>query len=127
MCHRVVVIQEGKLVTVQSLAQEAKTAVGIHLELRVAAEHRELARGLLAMRKDVQLLEQAEGGSEGLAISSLSGVQVGAPLFLQAAEAVIPELIAQLAAERVRIHRLEEHKVSLEDEFLKWTGGNRIA
>ncbi|MEO3946438.1 ABC transporter ATP-binding protein [Gorillibacterium sp. CAU 1737] len=127
MCHRVVVIQEGKLVTVQSLAQEAKTTVGIHLELRVAAEHRELARGLLAMRKDVQLLEQAEGGSEGLAFSSLSGVQVGAPLFLQAAEAVIPELIAQLAAERVRIHRLEEHKVSLEDEFLKWTGGNRIA
>lgn len=46
---------------------------------------------------------------------------------LQLHEEGIPALIQSLCDARVRIYRVEEIKSSLEEEFLKWTGGNRIA
>lgn len=46
---------------------------------------------------------------------------------LQLHEEDIPTLIQSLCDARVRIYRVEEMKSSLEEEFLKWTGGNRIA
>ncbi|MNE97045.1 hypothetical protein D3C80_1953370 [compost metagenome] len=39
----------------------------------------------------------------------------------------VPELVAALSANKVGVYRITENKQSLEEDFLKWTGGNRIA
>ncbi|WP_310833034.1 hypothetical protein [Paenibacillus pedocola] len=39
----------------------------------------------------------------------------------------VPELVAAFSAAKVGVYRITENKQSLEEDFLKWTGGNRIA
>lgn len=110
MCSRVVVIQEGKLVTERAIGQ--------------AGEDEDLSTVTLRVN-DLELAEQTASRLDGL-------IRVGAipddgTLTLRLKEEDIPDLISSLCNARVRIYRVEEHKSSLEDEFLKWTGGNRIA
>ncbi|CAM3796224.1 MULTISPECIES: ABC transporter ATP-binding protein [Paenibacillus] len=110
MCSRVVVIQEGKLVTERAIGQ--------------AGEDEDLSTVTLRVN-DLELAEQTASRLDGL-------IRVGAipddgTLTLRLKEEDIPDLISALCNARVRIYRVEEHKSSLEDEFLKWTGGNRIA
>lgn len=109
MCGRVVVIQEGKLVTVRSIGGVPKDEQSlVHLSLLVD----DPARATQAMKKagDVDTAE-TEGGRIGLSLPNER----------------IPAVIAALAAEGIKIYRVEEQKTTLEDEFLKWTEGNRIA
>ncbi|GJM81551.1 hypothetical protein HMSSN139_40470 [Paenibacillus sp. HMSSN-139] len=42
-------------------------------------------------------------------------------------DSYIPRVVGALGSEGIAIYRIEEVKASLEDEFLKWTGGNQIA
>ncbi|MCR2803816.1 ABC transporter ATP-binding protein [Paenibacillus soyae] len=112
MCSRVVVIQEGKLVTVRSIGTEEKRERStVQLSLQVdRAEH---AAGLLRQMTETRDAEVVQ--------TSEVRVQLGL------AHEDIPAVVAALAAAGIRLYRVEEIKQSLEDEFLKWTEGNRIA
>lgn len=110
MCSRVVVIQEGKLVTERSIGESAEEKELTTITLRV---------------NDAALAAQTVSGMKGL-------VRIGEQLddgaiTVRLKEEDIPDLISALCEAQVRLYRVEEHKSSLEDEFLKWTGGNRIA
>ncbi|RIX59440.1 ABC transporter ATP-binding protein [Paenibacillus nanensis] len=112
MCSRVVVIQEGKLVTVRSIGGEAKQEQSlVHLSLMV--DNPALAIDAL---KRLNL-----AGSGGNTTDAGERIAVSLP------HEDIPKMIAALTAEGVRLYRVEEQKTTLEDEFLKWTEGNRIA
>lgn len=114
MCNRVVVIQEGKLVTVRGLGEAAAEAGGpekerVTVALKVGDGQEAKARGLIEAIRGIEVLDASDR------------------LVLRLAEKEVPELVSRLAAEQIRIHRIEEQRTTLEDEFLKWTGGNRIA
>ncbi|SEM67263.1 ABC-2 type transport system ATP-binding protein [Paenibacillus sp. cl141a] len=110
MCSRVVVIQEGKFVTERSIGgtvvNEELTTVSLRVNDTAMAEQ------TVQHLKDIILIN--------------SSVEEGR-ITLQLHEEDIPTLIQSLCDARVRIYRVEEMKSSLEEEFLKWTGGNRIA
>lgn len=110
MCSRVVVIQEGKFVTERSIGgtvvNEELTTVSLRVNDTAMAEQ------TVQHLKDINLINNSE--EEGM-------------ITLQLHEEDIPTLIQSLCDARVRIYRVEEIKSSLEEEFLKWTGGNRIA
>ncbi|WP_435367982.1 ABC transporter ATP-binding protein [Paenibacillus lautus] len=110
MCSRVVVIQEGKFVTERSIGgtvvNEELTTVSLRVNDTAMAEQ------TVQHLKDIALINTSE--EEGM-------------ITLQLHEEDIPTLIQSLCDARVRIYRVEEMKSSLEEEFLKWTGGNRIA
>jgi len=110
MCSRVVVIQEGKLVTERAIGQ--------------AGENEELSTVTLRVN-DLELAEQTASRLDGL--TRIGSIPDEGALTVRLKEEDIPDLISALCNVRVRIYRVEEHKSSLEDEFLKWTGGNRIA
>lgn len=109
MCSRVVVIQEGKFVTERTIGSEPQNEL-VSVTFRV--------NNTQQMLEAVHMLEEV----------NVMGVQperneVG----LQVRDEMIPQLINILRDHGVDIYRIEEIKASLEDEFLKWTGGNRIA
>ncbi|EGG33237.1 ABC transporter ATP-binding protein [Paenibacillus sp. HGF5] len=110
MCSRVVVIQEGKFVTERSIGgtvvNEELTTVSLRVNDTAMAEQ------TVQHLKGITLINNSE--EEGM-------------ITLQLHEEDIPTLIQSLCDARVRIYRVEEIKSSLEEEFLKWTGGNRIA
>ncbi|MGM1049713.1 ABC-2 type transport system ATP-binding protein [Paenibacillus uliginis N3/975] len=109
MCSRVIVIQEGKLVTERPIGSEPQN---------------DLVSVTFRVNDTQQVLEAVHTLDEVKVI----GVQperneVG----LQVKDEMIPQLIKILGDAGVAIYRIEEMKQSLEEEFLKWTGGNRIA
>ncbi|AIQ68679.1 ABC transporter ATP-binding protein [Paenibacillus graminis] len=110
ICHRAVVIQNGKLIAVTPLGEEAKAGGAIPLAIRVG----KLEAALVVIHKqaEVQIIRTDEANSE---------VLVSMP------DDQVPELIAALSEAGVRVYRIMDNKQSLEEEFLKWTGGNRIA
>ncbi|KOR76352.1 ABC transporter ATP-binding protein [Paenibacillus solani] len=109
MCSRVVVIQEGKLVTERSIG--AKTVNEELPTVRVRVNDVAMAEQTIRHLQNITMQSKAEEGT----------------IILQLREEDIPALIQSLCDARVRIYRVEEIKSSLEEEFLKWTGGNRIA
>ncbi|GAE08792.1 ABC transporter, ATP-binding protein [Paenibacillus sp. JCM 10914] len=110
MCSRVVVIQEGKLVTERSIGSSITGEELTTLTIRV--HDTELAERAISKFEDVQLLNHRHTDGS---------------IVLQLTEERIPELIESLCESKVKVYRVEENKSSLEEEFLKWTGGNRIA
>lgn len=114
LCSRVVVIQEGKLVTVRSLVDdggdlsEEKNFVRVMFRVGRLEE----AKHVLAARDDAEILQVDAGQSELLVALRYKD---------------IPDMVTALGAAQVPIYQITELKQSLEDEFLKWTGGNRIA
>lgn len=114
LCSRVVVIQEGKLVTVRSLVDdggdlsEEKNFVRVMFRVGRLEE----AKHVLAARDDAEILQvDADQGELLMALRYKD----------------IPDMVTALGAAQVPIYQITELKQSLEDEFLKWTGGNRIA
>ncbi|GKU78235.1 ABC transporter ATP-binding protein [Paenibacillus sp. L3-i20] len=111
MCSRVVVIQEGKLVTVRSIGEEKQSEPQVTLSLQVSN-----------VEKTTELLK----GQAGVKVEKESGAGNGRiHITLQHEE--IPSVVKALTNAGVDIYRLEELKSTLEDEFMKWTEGNRIA
>ncbi|WP_169091228.1 ABC transporter ATP-binding protein [Paenibacillus sp. PL91] len=109
-CSRVVVIQEGKYVTHRSLNDTAEAAQQVTVAIRV--DDLERARKLAAAVKGVEVAPHSPDGNE---------------LLLVLDNELIPDVVAKLGSEQIKIYRITETKLSLEDEFLKWTGGSRIA
>ncbi|OME87758.1 MULTISPECIES: ABC transporter ATP-binding protein [Paenibacillus] len=110
MCSRVVVIQEGKFVTERSIGGTVVNEEFTTVSFRV---------------NDVAMAEQTIRHLQNITL--LNTQMEEGTITLQLHEEGIPGLIQSLCDARVRIYRVEEIKSSLEEEFLKWTGGNRIA
>ncbi len=110
MCTRVVIIQNGKLVTEHNIGDQ-KSATSLP-ELRLRVDRPSVAAQILKKLEPVQLTEVKEESSE---------------LVCRVADMDMPMLIDALRKENVAVFRITETKKSLEDEFLQWTGGNQIA
>lgn len=109
-CDRVVVIQQGKLVTERFIGENAGQEDKIAVMLRVT---------------DAQVATAALRDFKGASITSVN--ELSHELTVSVRDEDIPALAAKLGEHRVGIYRIAEAKQSLEDEFLKWTGGGRIA
>ncbi|MRN55246.1 ABC transporter ATP-binding protein [Paenibacillus monticola] len=110
ICHRAVVIQNGKLVTVTKLGEEQEAAAQVKLTIRV------------------DLLQSAIDIVEGTEIAQLNGMDsTRAELTVTLLDSNVPALVTALGIGGVGIYRITELKQSLEEDFLKWTGGNLIA
>lgn len=110
MCTRVVIIQNGKLVTEHNIGDQ-KSATSLP-ELRIRVDRPSVAAQILKKLEHVQVTEVKEASSE---------------LVCRVADVDMPILIDALREENVAVYRITETKKSLEDEFLQWTGGNQIA
>ncbi|QSF47199.1 ABC transporter ATP-binding protein [Paenibacillus tianjinensis] len=110
ICNRAVVIQNGSLVTVTQLGAEAKTEGEVSLAVRV--DKVEAAQAVIQAMDGVEWTRTDEIQKE---------------LHIRLIDHKVPELVAALSAAKVGVYRINENKQSLEEDFLKWTGGNRIA
>ncbi|MDQ0195652.1 ABC transporter ATP-binding protein [Paenibacillus wynnii] len=110
ICHRAVVIQNGKLVTVTKLGVEMDRNEEVTLTMRV--DSTEKAEAILKGMAEVTILNIDNNRSE---------------LTVTLSDDDVPNLVSALAAGGIGIYRITENKQSLEEDFLKWTGGNRIA
>ncbi|UQZ36506.1 bacitracin ABC transporter ATP-binding protein [Paenibacillus sp. PK3_47] len=110
ICHRAVVIQNGQLVTVSQLGIAADSEGEVRLTIRVGS----LAAAVKVIEeiRGVQLLGTGEARSE---------------ISVSLQDHNVPELVEAFSRAKVGVYRITENKHSLEDDFLKWTGGNRIA
>ncbi|HWO55094.1 MAG TPA: ABC transporter ATP-binding protein [Paenibacillus cookii] len=114
LCSRVVVIQDGKLVTVRAIGESGASAAEEKNFVRVMFRvgRFDEAKQVLGSQEHAEILQVAEEQSELLVALRYKD---------------IPETVTALGAAGVPIYQITELKQSLEDEFLKWTGGNRIA
>ncbi|WP_342439948.1 ABC transporter ATP-binding protein [Paenibacillus sp. FSL L8-0436] len=110
ICHRAVVIQNGKLVTVTKLGAGEEKEGEVSLTVRVG--------GMEAAQRVIQELQGVGLGSVNEARSELN---------IRLQDIRVPELVEALGRANVGVYRITENKQSLEEDFLKWTGGNRIA
>ncbi|MCU6709568.1 ABC transporter ATP-binding protein [Paenibacillus sp. J5C_2022] len=111
MCSRVVVIQNGKLVTVRSIGSGSLPegeASSISLQVN------ELDAAVVALTS-VKSIKQVQNFTADNRI------------LISVMHEEIPAVVKALTDAGVGIYRIEESKSSLEDEFMKWTGGNHIA
>jgi ABC-2 type transport system ATP-binding protein len=110
MCSRVVVIQEGKFVTERNLSEKMDQSQSITVAFRV---------------DDVERAAVIAGKIEGVKFVKL--IAERNELILALHNELIPDMITRLGNGQVKVYRITETKLTLEDEFLKWTGGSRIA
>lgn len=106
MCNEVVVIQQGKLVTVKQLGEAAQKRDDVKLSLRV--DQLVNTKTLIDCAQNMTVLQVDPEHGE---------------LMIQMQDAEIPKLVHLLAAQGIGIYRIQESRETLEDEFLKWTGG----
>lgn len=106
MCNEVVVIQQGKLVTVKQLGDNAQVKENVKLNLRV--DQLVNTKTLIDCAQNMQVLAVDPEHGE---------------LTIQTEDAEIPKLVNLLAAQGIGVYRIQENRETLEDEFLKWTGG----
>jgi len=110
ICHRAVVIQNGKLVTVTNLGAEPDEITDVTLTVRV--DKAEKAAAVINEMADV-------------IVAGINHERAEITVTLN--DSRVPELVGALGANGIGIYRISENKQSLEEDFLKWTGGNRIA
>ncbi|MFD3261125.1 ABC transporter ATP-binding protein [Paenibacillus lentus] len=110
MCSRVVVIQQGELVTVRDLDMPQNEMEYVKLKLRIDDAGR--AKERLQRMEEVTIAGFAPEQRE---------------ITVVVRDRHIPRIVQALGEERIGLYRMEESRESLEDEFLKWTGGNCIA
>jgi ABC-2 type transport system ATP-binding protein len=110
ICHRAVVIQNGKLVKVTQIAEAPEARSEVSLTIRV--DQIEAARTIAGALQGVSVTGADEAHSE---------------IHVSLHDQLVPGLVAALSEAKVGVYRITENKQSLEEDFLKWTGGNRIA
>lgn len=110
ICHRAIVIQNGKLVTVTAIGGEQEAAAEVKLTIRVGS-----------VESAINILEGLEYAELMTMDSTRSEVTVSLH------DSRVPELVSAFSDKGVGIFRITENRQSLEEDFLKWTGGNRIA
>lgn len=106
MCDRAVIIQNGRLVKIQSIHQQnQEETVKIYLEL----DNGEKASKVIQTITGVQIIEKNKSS-----------------MIIEIANEQIPSLVKALVASEIFIYRIEERKRSLEEDFMEMTGGNKI-
>ncbi|CAM4487099.1 ABC-2 type transport system ATP-binding protein [Paenibacillus endophyticus] len=110
MCSRVVVIQEGKYVTERDLHQGKEQSQLLTVKIRV---------------DQLDSAYKISSAIHGVEVAGLDKERNEIVLSLQ--DELIPQVVAKLGEGKIKIYRITETKLSLEEEFLKWTGGSRIA
>ncbi|WP_019640487.1 ABC transporter ATP-binding protein [Paenibacillus fonticola] len=110
MCSRVIVIQQGELVTVRNLETPQNEMEYVKLKLRIDDAVRAKER--------LQRMEEVTIASIAPELREITVI---------VRDRYIPRMVQALGEERIGLYRMEESRDSLEDEFLKWTGGNYIA
>ncbi|WP_238655142.1 ABC transporter ATP-binding protein [Paenibacillus piscarius] len=110
ICHRAVVIQNGRLVTVTQIAEAPEARSEVSLAIRV--DQIEAAQMVAERHQQVKVTGTDEAHSE---------------LHVHLPDEAVPGLVAALSDAKIGVYRIIENRQSLEEDFLKWTGGNRIA
>jgi len=112
MCSRVVVIQEGKLVTVRTLGGSSAVEEEGQVQVMLRVNDAEQAKLRLVRMEEIRIVGvDTERNQVTVAVR----------------DSYIPRVIDALRNEGIALYRIEEIKESLEDEFLKWTGGDLSA
>ncbi|NWL89305.1 MULTISPECIES: ABC transporter ATP-binding protein [unclassified Paenibacillus] len=112
MCSRVVVIQEGKLVTVRTLGASSAVKEEEQIQVMLRVNDAEQAKLRLVQMEELRVVGiDTDRNQVTIAVHDRD----------------IPNVIDVLRNEGVALYRIEEMKESLEDEFLKWTGGSQSA
>lgn len=112
MCSRVVVIQEGKLVTVRTLGDSSAVKEEEQIQVMLRVNDAEQAKLRLVCMEELRVVGiDTDRNQVTIAVHDRD----------------IPNVIDVLRNEGVSLYRIEEMKESLEDEFLKWTGGSQSA
>ncbi|AZS13771.1 ABC transporter ATP-binding protein [Paenibacillus lutimineralis] len=112
MCSRVVVIQEGKLVTVRTLGDSSAVKEEEQIQVMLRVNDAEQAKLRLVRMEELRVVGiDTDRNQVTIAVHDRD----------------IPNVIDVLRNEGVSLYRIEEMKESLEDEFLKWTGGSQSA
>jgi len=109
MCSRVVIIQQGKFVQEQYLTD--KQNVDVKQNIIIKVDQLALAEQCIRQIPNVELKGSLDQVSQ---------------VVVEAADELIPTIVEQLCMNKIKVYRVENTKQSLEDEFLKWTGGNQI-
>ena len=102
MCDRIAVIQNGKLIDIEDMSETKESHYYIEALPIEAAEKVLIAEGF-----------KVESLREGLLIN--------------AEKEQIPALIQKLATEEIHVFAVQQHRITLEDQFLEMTGGGQIA
>ena len=102
MCDRIAVIQNGKLIDIQDMSETQESYYYIEALPKDAAEKQLIAEGF-----------KVESSGEGLLIN--------------VEKEQIPALIQKLATEKIQLFAVQQHRITLEDQFLEMTGGGQIA
>ncbi|MNW36695.1 putative ABC transporter ATP-binding protein YxlF [compost metagenome] len=122
MCNRVVVIQEGKLVTVRTLGAANIENNGVD------AVHGTNRSNIVQINLRVNDVVQTKDSLLHLKDIRIVGISPEKnDITVAIDDSSIPLLVNTLCEKGIALYRMEEVKESLEDEFLKWTGGNQIA
>lgn len=104
MCSRVIVIQHGRFVQEQKLIESAEAVQTIAIKV----SDDEAAKIIIQQ------------------ITTITPAAAKGQVILQATDEQAATIVKQLVEAGVSVYRVEAVKQSLEDEFLKWTGGNQI-
>lgn len=110
ICHRAIVIQNGKLVTITSIGEQQDTASQVNLTIRVGG-----------VESAIHLIDELEY------VEFISMNNEHSEVMVSLEDSKVPALVSAFSNGGVDIYRITENKQSLEEDFLKWTGGNRIA
>ena len=102
MCDRIAVIQNGKLIDIQDMSEVKQSHYYMEATPLEATEKLLIAEGLTV-----------EALKDGLLIN--------------AEKEQIPALIQKLVAAEIQVFTMQQHRVTLEDQFLEMTGGGQIA
>lgn len=107
MCSRVVVIQQGKFIQEQQLTQKGSEKQVVSLRVSQVA----LARTIINEIEGISIKGESEQNNT---------------IVIELLDEQVPAVIKQLVNRNIDVYRIESTKGTLEDEFLKWTGGNQI-
>lgn len=102
MCDRIAVIQNGKLIDIQDMTDAKESHYYIETSPLEATEALLIA--------------------EGFTVESLND-----GLLINAEKEQVPALIQKLVKEEIQLFAIQQHRVTLEDQFLEMTGGGQIA
>jgi len=112
MCSRVVVIQQGKYVTEQLLADStSQISSNEGVTLKFIVDNAQLAASAMQTLTAVTILHVNAAEQS---------------VIVQTKNEEVPSIVSNLSGQSVGIYRIIEEKQTLEDEFLKWTGGGQI-
>ncbi|WP_042473221.1 ABC transporter ATP-binding protein [Bacillus ndiopicus] len=102
MCDRIAIIQNGQLIDIREMHNEAETVY--YVEAEPLAKVQEVAQQL-----QIEYIVQAKG------------------LELQIPKEQVPQLVNELVAQQVNIFAIQPQQKTLEEQFLEMTGGGQIA